>query len=90
MFPSNLQFPNPINKIGGYLGNVGKEAKQYGKAWAKSFDASAGIGPGADQKAFNANVKERQAQGQLLGAVLQGRRYDNKGNQIVNKASKSK
>jgi len=78
MFPSKLQFPN----VGGYLSNVAKEAKQYGSAWKKSYDASAGIGPGADRTAYNANQAETAAKGQLLGAVLQGRRYNNKGTQI--------
>jgi hypothetical protein len=84
MFPSTPQFINPIKTVGGYLGNVAKEAGQFGSAWKTAWNASSGIGPGADRAAYKANVGQRKAQGQLLGAVLQGRRYDDaSGKQIT-------
>lgn len=96
MFPSSMQFPNPINKVGGYLGNIGKEAKQYGQALGKTIGlqqdarsyppASAGLGGVTrEQKGAQASIAsaaDKKAFGQLAGAVLQGRRYDNKGRQV--------
>lgn len=64
-----------------YFGNLFKEAGQFANAWRKSFDASADWRPGADARAAAANKKEREAQGQFLGALLQGRRYNKKGKQ---------
>ena len=85
MFPSSRQFPN----VGGYLGNIAKEAKQYGSAWGKAVGASYDAKtyppdkrPALNAKANKAAAKKDAAFGQLAGAVLQGRRYDNKGNQI--------
>ena len=83
MFPSTPQFINPIKKVGGYLGNVAKEIGDYGKAWRSAYDASADIKPGADGRAAQANLGQVKAGGQLLGAVLQGRRYDASGKQIT-------
>lgn len=82
MFPSTPQFVNPIKTVGGYLGNVVKEAKQFGGAWKTAFNASADVKPGASQRAAVANKAQTAAQGQLLGAVLQGRRYNDSGKQI--------
>ena len=73
--------PTRIGPLSGYLSNVFKEGKQYGSAYQKASNASAGIGPGADKKAYDANQKEREELGQLLGAILQGRRYSKKGKQ---------
>jgi hypothetical protein len=73
--------PTRVGSSSGYFGNLSKELKQYGRAYMKASDASAGIGPGADKKAFDANEKQRQELGQLLGAFLQGRRYNKKGKQ---------
>lgn len=101
MFPKTPQFVNPIKpvvnfgrRVGGYLGNVAKESVDFGKSWSKAYDASAGVGPGADQRASQANLGQAKATGQLLGAVLQGRRYDSSGTQVpapkaptVNKSS---
>lgn len=98
MFNSSRQF-NPISKVGGYLSNIGKEAKQYGSAWTKSVGASydaktyppASVNPpvSREQKAVEAskaNAAEKSALGQLAGAVLQGRRYNDKtGKQIKGK-----
>ena len=94
MFPQKLQFPN----VGGYIKNVAKEAGQFGRAWGKtaglSYDAksyppaSAGLGgPTRESKGIQANAASKaqdKAFGQLAGAVLQGRRYDDKtGKQIT-------
>ncbi len=97
MWPSVPQFSNPITKVGSYLGNIGKEAKQWGSAWGKTLDASQAAktyppasagqpGPTRESmgaKASNLAGKEKAEFGQLAGAILQGRRYDNKGNQIT-------
>lgn len=85
MFPSNLQFPN----VGGYVGNVVKEVKDFGSAWSKSVGANydAKTYPPAQRPALNAKANKAAAKskselGQLAGAVFQGRRYNNKGTQI--------
>jgi hypothetical protein len=64
-----------------YFGNLFKEAGQFANAWRKSFDADAGVGPGANEKAVAAAKKLKAEQGQFLGALVQGRRYDKKGKQ---------
>lgn len=94
MFPSKLQFPN----VGGYLSNIGKEAKQYGKAWgktvslqndARSYPPAAANPPiSREQKGIQATAASKaqdKAFGQLAGAVLQGRRYDDKTGKQINK-----
>ena len=73
--------PTRIGPLSGYLSNVFKEAKEYGSAYTKASDASAGVGPGADAKAIATAKKLRAEQGQLIGAFVQGRRYDKKGKQ---------
>jgi hypothetical protein len=66
-----------------YVFNVAKEVKQFGGAWLKTWQASGEVGPGTDARANMLKRKEDKAKGQLLGAVLQGRRYDDKtGKQI--------
>jgi hypothetical protein len=71
----------PLARVGAYLGNVGKEGSEALKAWNKSFDASAGIGAGAEEKAARTSKKAKAEQGQFFGALLQGRRYNKKGQQ---------
>jgi hypothetical protein len=69
-----------------YLENLMKEAKQSAKAWQKSYNASADIKPGADARAIAANKASDEQIGQLIGALVQGRRYDDKtGKQIKRK-----
>lgn len=73
-----------------YIGNVVKEAKQTAKNASNAVDKylngnrplpkGVKIGP--------SNVKKEA--GQLAGAVLQGRRYDEKGKQIVAKKAVAK
>jgi hypothetical protein len=70
-----------LSRVGSYLENVGKEGSEALRAWAKSFDASAGIGEGSETKAARANKKAVAERGQFFGAVLQGRRYNKKGQQ---------
>lgn len=83
MFPSTPQFVNPIKKVGGYVGNVFKEAGDFGRAWSNAYNASADSTPGANQRAAEANIGQKQAMGQLIGAVVQGRRYNSSGKQIT-------
>jgi hypothetical protein len=69
-----------------YLENLMKEAKQSARAWQKSYNASADINPGADARAIAANKASDEQIGQLIGALVQGRRYDDKtGKQIKRK-----
>lgn len=79
-----------------YLDNLRKELGQYNKAKNANSDASykatyyppnqaADAGKGRDyyksvQKTTQKN--EKSAFGQLMGAALQGRRYDKKGKQV--------
>jgi hypothetical protein len=69
-----------------YLENLMKEAKQSAKAWQKSYNASADIKPGADARAKAANKASVDQIGQLVGALVRGRSYDDKtGKQVKGK-----
>lgn len=61
-----------------YAQNLGKEVKQFGTAWAKAWQASGQVGPGTDARANRLRKKQDEAMGQLFGAALQGRRYNDK------------
>lgn len=67
----------------GYLGNVAKEVKQTAKKVSNAIDKGLnGNRPlPKGMKIGPSNIKAEA--GQLAGAVLQGRRYDEKGKQIV-------
>lgn len=65
-----------------YLDNLQKELGQAAGAWKKSFNASADYTPGANARAVASNKKADAEQGQFLGALLQGRRYNKAGKQI--------
>ena len=79
-----------------YLDNLKKELGQLRNAVAKTSDyidrgktyppnSVANAGKGREyyqQAATQARKSQDAAMGQALGAALQGRRYDNKGNQI--------
>ena len=52
---------------------------EVGKAYKKAVDASGDIMPGADARAAAANKNYDAEKGQLVGAILRGRRYDSKG-----------
>jgi hypothetical protein len=69
-----------------YLENLMKEAKQSAKAWKKATDASGDITPGANARARAANSAYDNQKGQFIGALVQGRRYDDKtGKQVKRK-----
>jgi viroplasmin and RNaseH domain-containing protein len=69
--------------VKGYVGNVFKEVKDFGKAYKATGNMSNSVGPGTDRKANILRKKQDQQMGQLFGAALQGRRYDDKtGKQI--------
>jgi hypothetical protein len=61
-----------------YLDNLAKEIGQTASAWKKSFNQSADITPGANARAAKANKAYDAQKGQVFGALLQGRRYDDK------------
>jgi hypothetical protein len=66
-----------------YLDNLAKEVGQTASAWKKAFNASADYNPGANARARSANKNYDAQKGQVFGALLQGRRYDDKtGKQI--------
>ncbi len=67
-----------IGSLSRYGKNLGKEAGEFGRAWLKAFNDSADINPGANARAAQSNSKQREAQGQLIGALF-GREYDKKG-----------
>ena len=61
-----------------YLENLMKEAKQSAKAWQATGEASQQVGPGTDERANMLRRKEEKQFGQFIGALVQGRRYDDK------------
>ena len=67
--------------VAGYVSNVAKEIGEFGTAWKKAYQASADNTLGANARARAANKNQTAQMGQALGAVLQARRYDNKGKQ---------
>jgi hypothetical protein len=66
-----------------YLENLMKEAKQSVRAYNATGEASQKPGPGTDERANMLRRKEDKQFGQLLGALIQGRRYDDKTNKQV-------
>lgn len=66
-----------------YLDNLQKELKQFGSAYKKTSEASQQVGPGTDTRASMLRRKQDKQMGQLFGALLQGRRYDDKTNKQV-------
>ena len=67
-----------------YAKTVAGAAADFGSAWKDAFNKSADPTPGANARARRANKRQNEEQGQLLGAILQGRKYDNKtGKQIT-------
>ena len=66
-----------------YFDNLKKELKQNFKATQATQEMSNTSGPGTDAKANALRKKQDKEFGQLFGALLQGRRYDDKtGKQI--------
>lgn len=75
-----------VSTVGKYLGNVKKEIKQFSRGEAKLRDTQykARTYPPADRPRLNARANTLRAKqdknlGQLAGAILQGRRYNKKG-----------
>ena len=69
------QSPSFKSSIAGYVKNVGKEAKDFGKAYKATGEMSNKSGPGTDSAANKLRKKQDQEMGQFFGALLQGRRY---------------
>lgn len=66
-----------------YAKTVAGAAADFGSAWKDAFNKSADPTPGANARARAANKRQNEEQGQFLGAILQGRKYNNKtGKQI--------
>jgi hypothetical protein len=61
-----------------YLDNLRKELGQTFRAYQATGEASQKPGPGTDARANMLRRKEEKQFGQLFGAALQGRRYDDK------------
>lgn len=61
-----------------YLDNLMKEVGQFRTAGRATREMSQKSGPGTDARANRLRRKEDKAFGQLFGAVVQGRRYDDK------------
>ena len=87
------------NRVSRYLGNINKEIGQTQKASEKAIKAKNNanivklpsgkkIKTGLSEKEANKKVKNER--GQMFGALLQGRRYDEKGKQITNSTSTAK
>jgi hypothetical protein len=72
----------PVNKVKKYLKNLDKETTQAGNA-GETLKKKKGT---PNEKA--AANKLRNERGQMFGALLQGRRYDEKGKQITKQAPK--
>jgi hypothetical protein len=68
-----------------YAKTVGSAAADFGSAWKDAFNKSADITPGANARARAANKRQDEEQGQFLGAILQGRKYNNKTNKQIKK-----
>jgi hypothetical protein len=66
-----------------YLENLMKEAKQSVKAWQATGEASQQVGPGTDERANRLRRKEEKQFVQFVGALVQGRRYDDKTNKQI-------
>jgi len=68
-----------------YAKTVAGAAVDFGKAYKDAFNKAADVRPGANARARAANKRQTAEQGQLLGAILQGRKYDNKTNKQIKK-----
>lgn len=69
------QNPSFKSSIAGYVKNVGKEAKDFGRAYKATSEMSNTSGPGTDAAASKLRKKQDKEMGQFFGALLQGRRY---------------
>ena len=71
-----------------YLENLMKEAKQSVRAYNATGEESQKVGPGTDERANMLRRKEEKQFGQLIGALVQGRRYDDKTGKQVKRKNK--
>ena len=93
----------PVNKVKKYLKNLDKETTQFLRSRdianetertyknSKSNAVTPAAQAGAKRVGKELKIdlkKERNAKGQLAGALLQGRRYDEKGKQITKQTPK--
>lgn len=65
-----------------YWQNVANEINQTYHAYQRRVEMSGSTAPGSDGEASRLRRIEDRQVGQMVGAILQGRRYDNKGRQI--------
>jgi hypothetical protein len=65
-----------------YFENIAKEINDVYQANRRTQEMSNSSGPGTDTAANVLRGKQTKQEGQLWGAVLQGRRYNSKGQQV--------
>lgn len=65
-----------------YFENIAKEINDVYQANRRTTEMSHTSGPGTDEMANKLAGIERRQAGQLVGAILQGRRYNSKGKQV--------
>lgn len=65
-----------------YWQNIAKEINDVYHAYQRRVEMSNSIAPGSDTEANRLRRIEDRQVGQMVGAILQGRRYDAKGRQI--------
>ena len=65
-----------------YFENIAREVNQSYQAYRATQEMSNTSGPGTDARANALRILEDKQNGQLFGAIVQGRRYDSKGKQI--------
>ena len=71
-----------------YAKTVGSAFADFGRAYKRAVDASGDIMPGANARARAANKNYDAEKGQLMGAILQGRKYNNKTGKQIKKGMK--
>ena len=65
-----------------YFQNVAKEINESIQAYRATSEMSNTPGPGTDARANVLRQMEDKQFGQLVGAIVRGRRYDSKGKRI--------
>jgi hypothetical protein len=68
-----------------YFENIAKEINDVYQANRRTSEMSNTSGPGTDTAANVLRGKQTKQEGQLWGAILQGRRYKDNGKQIKGK-----
>lgn len=64
-----------FKSVSGYGKNLFKEVKDFGRTYIALNDAGNAVGPGTDERANRLRNRQDKDFGQLMGALLQGRRY---------------